>query len=147
MVLWMLLRDTGLAPYRDVMWGDQLLRQASRIAVNRTIAGVHYPIDSAAGAVLGLTLGQYFVSRATGATSYEAWSFDAAKFPNGNSGPQPLYGVFFVLELYIVVAKPNPPQLGPAAPYDYATSAGTQSLGGTSPMLAWLWGKAKAEWT
>ena len=39
------------------------MRLATRIAVNRTIAGVHFPIDSAAGAVLGLTLGLYFVAR------------------------------------------------------------------------------------
>ncbi|WP_299706996.1 phosphatase PAP2 family protein [uncultured Tateyamaria sp.] len=33
-------------------------RLAHRIAVNRTIAGVHYPIDSAAGAVMGCMIGE-----------------------------------------------------------------------------------------
>ena len=37
---------------------DLLYRQAHRIAVNRTVAGVHYPMDSKAGALLGLQLGR-----------------------------------------------------------------------------------------
>ncbi|MFN4062149.1 MAG: phosphatase PAP2 family protein [Paracoccus hibiscisoli] len=41
-------------------------RMAARVATNRTVAGLHYPSDSAAGAVLGLTLGGLLVARATG---------------------------------------------------------------------------------
>ena len=43
-----------------------LARLAARISVNRVIAGVHFPIDLAAGLVLGLTVGRYFVALATG---------------------------------------------------------------------------------
>ena len=60
------------------------MRQAARIAINRTVAGVHFPADSAAGAVLGLTLGQYLVKRCTSAAdaqTYTAWKFDGTRYP------------------------------------------------------------------
>ncbi|EAU43827.1 hypothetical protein R2601_07836 [Salipiger bermudensis HTCC2601] len=37
-------------------------RQAERIAINRTVAGVHYPTDSMAGAVLGVTMAEALVN-------------------------------------------------------------------------------------
>jgi len=40
-------------------------RIAHRIAVNRTIAGVHFPIDSAAGALLGCAIGDAVHALAT----------------------------------------------------------------------------------
>ncbi len=46
--------------------GDMLLRLAGRIAINRTVAGVHFPIDSRAGQVLGACLAEYVQGRATG---------------------------------------------------------------------------------
>jgi hypothetical protein len=38
------------------------MKQAERIAVNRTVAGVHYPIDSYAGATLGTMIGRTIVA-------------------------------------------------------------------------------------
>ncbi|WP_353298844.1 vanadium-dependent haloperoxidase [Sulfitobacter pacificus] len=37
-------------------------RLAHRIAVNRTIAGVHFPVDSAAGATLGVAIGSALIA-------------------------------------------------------------------------------------
>ena len=45
---------------------SQLMRQAARIAINRTVAGMHFPIDSVAGALLGLTLAVYLVNLCKG---------------------------------------------------------------------------------
>jgi hypothetical protein len=43
----------------------QLNRLARRIAFNRVVAGVHFPIDSRAGHALGLQLAAHFVGVAT----------------------------------------------------------------------------------
>ncbi len=41
----------------------QLLRHAERIAVNRTVAGVHFPVDSVAGMVLGRSIAELIMQR------------------------------------------------------------------------------------
>ena len=45
-------------------------RLALRIATNRSVAGVHFPVDSAAGAVAGCLLGEAMYRVATGATDW-----------------------------------------------------------------------------
>lgn len=58
--------------------GDMLLRLAGRIAINRTVAGVHFPIDSRAGQVLGACLAEYVQGRATGKARVRHRIFDAS---------------------------------------------------------------------
>ncbi|WP_185968597.1 phosphatase PAP2 family protein [Paracoccus sp. M683] len=71
---------------------NQLFRMAARIAANRTVAGVHYPIDSAAGALLGITVANTLLQR-MGALSgvdehsmVRAIGFDAGMWPDAASG-------------------------------------------------------------
>ena len=45
---------------------DLLYRQAHRIAANRTVAGVHFPMDSTAGAKLGMQIGRVLVGLMSG---------------------------------------------------------------------------------
>jgi hypothetical protein len=146
-VLGMLLNEIGSTPsvafspnpqYLDPRWREQLLRLAARIAINRTVAGVHFPVDSAAGAVLGMTLGHYLVCRCNGDGRYEAHLFDGTTFPDT--------GDFVWTEIYDHTKVP--PQDNPFKRPVYVTAIGDENISGDrSPMLQKLWRRAKAEWT
>jgi len=66
---------------------QQLQRLAMRIAVNRTVAGVHFPIDSTAGRMLGETLATYLAYRCGNPDSCQGWTprvFDGQRDRDGN---------------------------------------------------------------
>ncbi|MCX7892849.1 MAG: phosphatase PAP2 family protein [Burkholderiales bacterium] len=112
---------------------DQLQRQAARVAINRTVAGVHFPIDSAAGRLLGDTLAGYFLARcgvrdaAGNPLAFEARSFDGTKYP-----------------------APGGPDFDWREPLDNAADHHNLQTGTArveaAPLLAWLWGMAAKEW-
>jgi hypothetical protein len=54
----------------------QLERQAHRIAENRTVAGVHFPVDSGAGQILAKVLADYFLFSCFGDHAVAARSFE-----------------------------------------------------------------------
>jgi hypothetical protein len=120
--------------YADPSWCNQLMAQAARIAINRTVAGLHFPVDSAAGAVLGLTLGKYFVSRCKEGDSYLPWTFDGSRYPPDRD---------FYREDYF------DPKTGNQTVGQYVTSAVKQHdpvAASHSAILEWMWNKAKDEW-
>ena len=57
----------------------QLDRLARRIAFNRVVAGVHFPMDSEAGHVLGRQLAALFIALATGTRAPQGSSFVAKR--------------------------------------------------------------------
>lgn len=137
-VLWALLRAHGVKPYSQGVWGEILMRQAARIAINRTVAGVHFPVDSAAGAVLGLTLGKYFVDRCTGVAPAASWKFNGAAYPHSED--------FDWRDYFDPTAGADPQQktTGWAIENAILNADGNQT---TSAPLNWLWKMAAAEWT
>jgi len=123
-VYWALLPPARKNP----LLREQLMRQAARVAINRTVAGVHFPVDSAAGRVLGTTLAEHFISRATRSKftprRFKGRAFDRASDFNpadairrSASGRPPAY-----VQLLRDAA---------AAPCE---------------TLAWLWAEARKEW-
>jgi membrane-associated phospholipid phosphatase len=135
LVLWRVMVAGANPAYNDPSYGVQLLRQAARIAINRTVAGVHFPVDSVAGAVLGLTLGQYLVNRASGATNYRAVRFDGGSYPNLED---------FNFSTFYDVASTSPAII--FGPYVTDLAQQTISTVGAQNPLKWLWDEAVLEW-
>ncbi|MGD1881940.1 MAG: phosphatase PAP2 family protein [Paracoccaceae bacterium] len=80
-VLWSLMNvGSAVTAFDMVNDHEQPARLAQRIAANRTIAGVHYPTDSMAGAILGLTVGEMIVNFLEGANKTPARDFDGVNF-------------------------------------------------------------------
>jgi hypothetical protein len=137
-VLWRLSRESGTSPYGDVSWRDQLMRLASRVAVNRTVAGVHFPVDSAAGCFLGLRLGRYFWARCAApyaGAAYRTYGFDGTAYPT--AGPPPDDGDFYWEVIWDALFA------GGSVPYiDFIATRVIRR----SPLLHWMWRKALDEW-
>ncbi|MGH6627335.1 MAG: phosphatase PAP2 family protein [Burkholderiaceae bacterium] len=108
---------------------EQLQRQAARIAVNRTVAGLHYPVDSAVGRLLGTALGEFFVARCVGASLQER-SFDGPRF-TGRDGA--------ALDFDLRVSMDDN-----RSGY-YQRKADKETLA-ASPLMAFMWSKAAKEW-
>ncbi|MDB5503632.1 MAG: hypothetical protein JWR89_3534 [Tardiphaga sp.] len=129
-ILWELRKAAyGMSP----VLGEQLMRQAARIAINRTVAGVHFPVDTAVGQMLGLTLGRYFIQRAqAGATDFQAWRFDGERYP-----PEGDFDFRDFCEAGTVTEKPVP---------SYIAALAAQPAPDKSDILEWLWLQAVQEW-
>jgi hypothetical protein len=107
------------------------MRLAARIAINRTIAGLHFPVDSAAGQLLGLSLAEYLVNLCTAGTTYDYWTFDGAAYPPGLD--------FDGRAQFDTTTQKRTAQT-------YASKNASAQRASTSASLGWLWYKAYAEW-
>jgi hypothetical protein len=112
---------------------EQLDRQAARIATNRVVAGVHFPVDSMAGRMLGVALGEYFVGRcAVVAKNYIYRKFLAAGIDGANAATD--FNPF------------NANQALDAGPFYSAATAPPVPIP-QSLLMRHVWTKAAAEWT
>jgi hypothetical protein len=121
------------------------MRQAARIAINRTIAGVHYPVDSSAGQLLGLSLAEYFLARCGwggSSAALEAWHFDGGAF----EGQQDFAGTeLFDAAQGTRLSTPYASRIESVLPSQSAPPVQPFSVA-ASPHLAWLWAQARLEW-
>jgi hypothetical protein len=110
---------------------DQLDRQAARIATNRIVAGMHFPVDAMAGMMLGIALGEYFVGRCLGGgltfmgRTFVAGGIDAA--PTTDFNP---------------FEANQDPNNGASTLYSFAAGANITQ----SPLMEHAWCEAKEEW-
>ena len=111
---------------------EQRLRLAARIAINRTVAGVHYPVDSAAGAVLGITLGEYLAALAHPVT------IKPRAFDGTNYGRADFYRALVKRMLDGEVLPDGDGQVVGKLHDDITLSR-------PSPNFAWVWKQAKKE--
>jgi hypothetical protein len=149
---------------------QQAMRQAYRVAVNRTVAGVHFPIDSIAGHVLGTALGEYFVTRCTRNIAPPVPPHDANDYTRRNDGritPRAFKGN--VLSATDPAGNPDFDYHEPLSDNDVATyvslhsgmtansvkakfpflhweAAGAGTAVDGSDILSWLWNQAEGEW-
>ncbi|HEU0150469.1 MAG TPA: phosphatase PAP2 family protein, partial [Bradyrhizobium sp.] len=124
------LDKTAHPPHKWVI--DQFDRQAARIATNRVIAGLHFPVDSMAGRMLGVALGEYFYGRCTGHQTFMSRTFNSAVIDG-----QP------TLDFNPFSADQKLDE-APTAGKLYSYSAGTSVT--RSDLMEHLWDKAQHEW-
>ena len=115
---------------------SQAIALAHRVAQNRVVAGVHFPVDLIAGAILGLVLGAYFVTRATGhpQAAMGAWSFVGEDSSLETRDLE--IGHFYDIAGGTLI------QQGYLQPWGTGTVLGEVS----SPILAHLWTRGVQEW-
>ena len=99
---------------------------ANRISVNRTVAGVHYPMDSWAGASLGQTIGGAILGRCGATQSAKSITYT------------PQDTDFFGHEFEALIA-------GETVGTDYGIHVGATVQSSPSDLFQWLWHKALKE--
>ena len=135
-----LQRAAKTPQYQDPVWAEMLMRQAARVAVNRTVAGVHFPADSAAGALMGLTLADFIAERCDPGVRTRSHG----RFLGGNfDGAQD-----FDWHMLYDAAEDSQPRHSGERHHPWARVGRAKAPRGAegSAVLAWLWDKAVAEW-
>jgi membrane-associated phospholipid phosphatase len=126
----------------DALWHKQLMAQAARIAVNRMIAGVHFTVDTAAGTVLGISLGNYLVARFKNDPEYLPWTFNGEAYAADDNAR------------HFLLAEFVDPETGKQLIYKSAAGSTIASFAekatlepaGQSKILKWIWDEAVKEW-
>jgi membrane-associated phospholipid phosphatase len=108
-----------------------LFNLAERIADNRVVAGLHYPMDGAAGYVLADAFVSTFVARATGGHGAFNWECDGEKLQDAHASAAPVLDE--TLYAHTSGAFKKTPR-----------GQGAQAIV-KSDLVGWLWDKAVEE--
>jgi hypothetical protein len=101
---------------------ELLFRQAHRVAVNRTVAGLHYPMDSRAGAMLGSQVGRIILGLAGAPGGVRRMpTFDPATVADRD---------FLLVDAKAILMSDQSGAAVPVAP---------------DPLFGWMWDKTVAE--
>src|SRR5260370_17603258 len=107
------------------------------MGVNRMGGGLHFPVDSAGGLVLGQTLAEFFNARFCGCGDPESRTFDGRGFE----------GDFCYEKILSMSHKPkNKKGKATADDSDGNIANSPARTVGTSRLLQYLWEQAIAEW-
>ena len=125
------VRAPGTGGDREV----QLQRLAARIAINRVVAGVHFPVDNLAGRLLGRCLGEYAVTRLVpGEALWTPRQFDGQLVPDDEA-----FRPTSAQQLLDATADAAPP------PYYTPWGAPPADRPAASPLLEEMWTLAYEE--
>jgi hypothetical protein len=137
------------------IWKIMLRRHAIRTSVNRIVAGVHFPIDSAAGALLGIALGRHFVERMLERDVEKgAWSFGGKDdsgtpvFPNNVDWSLDVDWTSLLDCAWEGNSSSRPDYVGERKDWDLPVKKRRKVPIKLSPprALGWLWTQAANEW-
>jgi hypothetical protein len=119
---------------------EQLMKMAARISVNRVVAGVHFPVDLAAGMVLGSQLGRCFVALTKESSGwFRPWTFNANFYGTEDFRWSDMLGALDGGQ------EPFSPEHGQDAFLTGGNPFLLPTLPANSP-LRWLWKRATEEW-
>jgi membrane-associated phospholipid phosphatase len=128
-------RDNILA--NQSLLRGQLHRLAFRIAENRVVAGLHFPVDSMAGQLLGCTIARYFIARCC-----------KAAVPSGNPSEQSSVKLWrnAGMKPEVTLGRNAMPKLDTTLDKDFFNCPEEEVMfTPLAPVLATLWSKARVE--
>jgi hypothetical protein len=121
-------------------YGEQLERQAARISVNRTVAGLHYQVDNAVGRLLGAALAEFFVARCIRNAKLHERGFIGPNF----HGPKNTV-IDFDPRVSMTDNKSGYYEYD-KSPISNGKSPSSTGSVACSPLLAFMWAEAAKEW-